>query len=58
MTYEKLFYDESQGKTTGALKKTAAMLSSPYTLSAPKNGIVYVTFDDAGVAAGGADADE
>ena len=58
LTYEKLFHEESQGKSTGALKKTAAMLASPYTQSAPINGIVYVTFDDAGIAGDDKGADE
>ena len=31
------------------LKKTAAMLSSPWSQSEPKNGIIYITFDDNGV---------
>ena len=34
------------------LKKTAAMLSSPWSQSEPKNGIIYITFDDNGVNAG------
>ena len=58
LTYEKLFHEESQGKSTGALKKTAAMLASPYTQSAPINGIIYVTFDDAGIAGDDQGADE
>ena len=58
LTYEKLFHEESQGKSTGALKKTAAMLASPYTQSAPINGIIYVTFDDAGITGDDQGADE
>ena len=47
---ERVRKEAAQTKTV-SVKKTSAMLMSPYTQSEPRNGIIYVTFEDNGVVA-------
>ena len=37
---------EAGGRSTTSMKKTAAMLQSPFTASKPSNGVIYITFDE------------
>ena len=48
---------ESQGARTSTLKRTAAMLQSPYTEHA-RNGLVYINFDVDEIAALDANKDD
>ena len=39
---------EAAKRKTVSQKKIVAMLESPYTASEPRNGVIYVTFDENG----------